>query len=369
MKVVFKVEQRIEKLLKALKKDDIDSVFMTSKENVFYYSGLYANAHERLIAVYLDKFGNQFLIVPELELEDAKNSGWSSDIISYFDHENPWEKIGHYLKDKKEIHSMAIEKDNMNVTRYETLKNYANDLNIVDGQALLNEIRLIKDENEYKWLKEACEYADFAVETALKHIAVGKTELEIVAEIEYALKKEGIQDMSFPTTVLTGVKSALPHGNPNNTKIEHGDFVLMDLGVVHKGYCSDITRTVIVGEASEKQKEIYDIVLNAQLAAIEASQIGTPLGKIDEAARQVIDEAGYGKFFPHRIGHGLGIDVHEFPSLSSNNEDLLQAGMCYTIEPGIYVPTIGGVRIEDDLFITKEGPVTLTAFSKDLIVL
>ncbi|MGM8215608.1 M24 family metallopeptidase [Bacillaceae bacterium W0354] len=362
------MNNRIEKLLKVLEEQQLDSVFITSKENVFYFTGLYANAHERLIACYFDRFGRQILIVPALELEDAKSTNFQGNIISYFDHENPWEKIKDDLNDRQ-IQSLAIEKDDLNVTRYETIQSYFKNVEIVNGQALLNQIRLIKDEHEYQLLLEAAQYADFAIETALKHITVGKSELGIIAEIEYALKKEGIQSMSFPTTVLTGVKSALPHGTPDETTIKDGDFVLMDLGVIHNGYCSDITRTVVVGKASDKQKEIYNIVLQAELAALDGSQTGTPLGDIDQAARKVIENAGYGEYFPHRVGHGLGINVHEFPSLASNNDAPLQEGMCYTIEPGIYLPNVGGVRIEDDVFITKEGPVTLTKFTKDLIEL
>lgn len=143
----------------------------------------------------------------------------------------------------------------------------------------------------------------------------------------------------------------------------------MDLGVVHKGYCSDITRTVVLGQASDQQKEIYNTVLQAEEKAIHASKVGTRLGDLDQIARQVIEEAGYGEYFPHRIGHGLGINVHEFPSLASNNDDVLKEGMSYTIEPGIYVPEIGGVRIEDDVFITSNGATTLTEFMKELLEL
>lgn len=363
------MNDRVNNLLKKLKSENIDSVFITSKENVFYFSSLYANAHERLIACYFDQEGRELLIVPALELGDVKKSGWQGDVISYFDHENPWDQFKSFLQDNHNIQSMAIEKDDMNVRRFESLKTYFANLNIVDGQKLLNEIRVIKDDKEYEILLEAAEYADFAIETALNYIQEGKSELEVIAEIEYALKKKGIQSMSFPTTLLTGVKSALPHGNPDHTKIQKGDFVLIDLGVVYKGYCSDITRTFVLGNASSKQKEIYNIVLEAELAAINASQVGTPLSEIDRVAREVIEKAGYGEYFPHRIGHGLGINVHEYPSLASNNHSPLQVGMCFTIEPGIYLPDVGGVRIEDDVFIKNDGPVTLTKFTKDLIEL
>ncbi|GEL76866.1 M24 family metallopeptidase [Tenuibacillus multivorans] len=363
------MEARLNNLTQALKKHSIDSVFMTSKENVFYFTNLYAEAHERLIGAYMDQKGNRILIAPALEKEDVKNAGWNGELITYFDHENPWDKLSSFIKDIGHPQSMAIEKEDLNVLNYETLKNQFPKTEMVNGQHFLNELRLIKDHHEMKILKEAAQYADFGIETALKHIQAGKTELDIIAEIEYAMKKEGIRDMSFGTTVLTGKKSAAPHGNPDLTPIQKSDFVLMDLGVVHKGYCSDITRTVVFGEASEQQKGIYHTVLQAEQKAIEACQVGTRLGDIDQVARQVIKDAGYGEYFPHRIGHGLGINVHEFPSLASNNDSVLQEGMSFTVEPGIYVPEVGGVRIEDDVFITGDGPTTLTEFIKELIEL
>jgi Xaa-Pro dipeptidase len=166
--------------------------------------------------------------------------------------------------------------------------------------------------------------------------------------------------------VLTGVNGASPHGTPGQTKIQKGDFVLFDLGVIVDGYCSDITRTVAYGDINDKQKEIYDTVLRAQLAAIEASKPGVISANVDLTARKIISDAGYGEYFPHRLGHGLGIGVHEYPSLTETNELPLEAGMVYTIEPGIYVPNVAGVRIEDDILVTKNGVEILTKFPKEL---
>ena len=172
--------------------------------------------------------------------------------------------------------------------------------------------------------------------------------------------------MSFDTMVLAGANSALPHGIPGANKMKRGDFVLFDLGVIIDGYCSDITRTVAFGEISEEQTRIYNTVLAGQLQAVEACKPGVTLGAIDNAARSVIADAGYGDFFPHRLGHGLGISVHEYPDVKAGNESPLKEGMVFTIEPGIYVPNVGGVRIEDDIYITKDGSEILTKFPKEL---
>ncbi|MDV2581217.1 M24 family metallopeptidase [Alkalibacillus haloalkaliphilus] len=361
------MEQRINQLIESLQKNDLESIFITSKANVFYFSNLYAEAHERLIALYIDVKGRKTIIAPALELEDIKNAGWTSEIITYFDHENPWKKFEKWLSHSGGLPSnLAIEEENLNVERFQQLQNLTKNEDIQYGQRLLNELRVIKEDDEVEILQEAARFADFGIETAVKHIKPGKTELEIIAEVEYALKEKGIRHMSFSTLVLSGAKTAAPHGTPSTKPIEDGNFVLMDLGVVYKGYCSDITRTVAVGEINEEQEKVYNTVLAAQQNALDVCEINTPLGQIDRAARSVIEDAGYGEYFTHRIGHGIGIDVHEFPSMASNNEDPLKPGMSFTIEPGIYVPGVGGVRIEDDVLMTENGPKTLTQYPKTL---
>ncbi|MET3682641.1 Xaa-Pro dipeptidase [Alkalibacillus flavidus] len=364
------MKKRSEQLIDALKQHDLDSVFVTSKANVFYYSGLYAEAHERLIAVYIDTSGRQAIIAPALELEDIKHTGWSHDVITYYDHENPWHKFKQWLTSTGELpQTLAIEEDHLNVVRFHEIKELTQNGSVQNGQNVLNNIRVIKDDTEREKLQEAARFADFAIETAVQHIQPGKTELDIIAEVEYALKRKGIRDMSFSTLVLSGDKTASPHGTPSTKPIENGDFVLMDLGVVYEGYCSDITRTVAVGHVSDEQQAVYETVLEAEKRAIAACHVGTPLGQIDDAARSVINQAGYGDYFTHRIGHGMGIDVHEFPSMASNNQDPLQAGMTFTIEPGIYQPNVGGVRIEDDIYMTEDGPVSLTQYPKELQII
>ncbi|WP_027964256.1 M24 family metallopeptidase [Halalkalibacillus halophilus] len=364
------MNNRLNRLMEVLHENELNGYFINSKENVFYFTNLYAEAHERLIALYVDTNGNAALIVPALEKEDAKNAGWDQDIIAYFDDEDPFEKLNQWLTGKNLLPtSIAIEETSLNVARSAKLKEILPNVNLVNGENHLNQLRVIKSKVEIEILKEAAAFADFGIETAVKHISPGKTELEIIAEVEYALKQKGIRNMSFSTLVLTGEKTASPHGNPSLTEIKHGDFVLMDLGVVHKGYCSDITRTVAVGEVSTHQKEVYETVLEAENTALKQCEIGMPLGDIDRTARDIITDAGYGEYFTHRIGHGLGINVHEFPSMAANNTDQLKAGMTFTIEPGIYMPGVGGVRIEDDVLMTEDGAIPLTKYPKELQII
>jgi Xaa-Pro dipeptidase len=361
---------RIEHLLKKMKDNKLDSIFITSPANFYYISNHLTDPHERLIGIYMSQSRDPLLIVPALEKEDAKSAGWTYDIISYFDHEDPWQLLADQLrKDNEKPEVIGLEHDHLNLERYKKVKEVLPDAAVTDIQEMLSSVRVIKSKDEYARLKQAAELADFGIETGIKSIREGVSELEVIANIEYKLKKQGIQQMSFQTMTLSGAKTASPHGTPTMKEIEAGDMVLFDLGVIFEGYCSDITRTVAYKSITEEQRNIYETVLAAEKKAIETAQIGTPVGKLDQTARDHIESAGYGKYFTHRIGHGLGIETHEYPSMHGNNPLALEAGMSFTIEPGIYVPEKGGVRIEDMVFMTENGAEQLTKYPKELQII
>jgi len=265
--------------------------------------------------------------------------------------------------------TIAVEKSHLTVERFERMGQLLPNTTFVRLDEQLNGMRNIKSEDELTNLRKAAELADYAIAVGCKEIAEGKTELEILMAIEFEMKRKGVEKMSFDTMVLSGPKTASPHGTPGDRKIQRGDFILFDLGVVYNGYCSDITRTVSFGEPTEKMREVYETVKNAEQAAIDKVRPGVKAFEIDKAARDVIDEAGYGEYFTHRIGHGLGISVHEFPSITGTNELELEEGMVFTIEPGIYHPDITGVRIEDDVVVTANGVEVLTKFPKELQII
>ncbi|WP_141432022.1 Xaa-Pro peptidase family protein [Bacillus sp. 03113] len=364
------MQERLTHLSNWMKLNEIQVSFLTSTENVFYFSQFYSDPHERLLAIVLFQNDDPILVCPGMEKEEAKKAGWPYLIIGYSDTDHPWELIEKEIKIRvSKIERIAIEKEHMNVERYEKISALFPNASILSAEGKIRELRMIKDKSELEKIRKACTFADYAIEIGCQEIKEGKTELDVLASIEYELKKKGISKMSFSTMVLTGANAASPHGSPGNTKIQKGDLVLFDLGVVVEGYCSDITRTVAYGDINEQQLKIYDTVLKAQLAAIKASTPGIACSDIDTAARNVIREAGYGEFFPHRLGHGLGISIHEFPSLTETNPLLLQEGMVFTIEPGIYVPEVAGVRIEDDVLVTKDGLEVLTQFPKELQII
>lgn len=360
------MNQRLQKFSNWLKQNDYSFGFITSTPNVFYLSGFYTNPHERLLSLIIFPNKEPILVCPNMEVSLARQAGWEHEMIGYDDTDNPWDLIKSHLNLSKDEQKIAVEKSHITLERFEKLSSLSPSLTFVSADEKLNELRMIKDEDEIPVLREAAKLADFGVEVGMNAIKKGKTEMEILAEIEFELKKKGIRDMSFSTLVLSGKNSASPHGTPGNNQIKEGDFVLFDLGVILDGYCSDITRTCVFGSPNDKQEEIYEAVHNGQLAAVEMCKPGVEIGRVDQTARGIIAKKGYGDYFIHRIGHGLGIEVHEYPSMTSENKELLQEGMTFTIEPGIYVPEIGGVRIEDDLLITKNGVEVLTKFPKDL---
>lgn len=343
--------------------------FLTSKENVYYLTGLRANPHERLIALLVFK-DEYFLVIPKMEEEVVREAGYGGELLTYHDHDNVWQlikqRVSHLLSPGSLI---LIEERTLSYERVLALQLLDRDVTFADCESLMMKQRLIKTDAELETLQEAAAFADAGIEFGVNALYTGITELEVIAEIEYQLKKQGIREMSFQTTVLFGDHAASPHGKPGNRQLKEDEFVLFDLGVVVDGYCSDITRTVAYGEVSEEAGQIYQTVLNAQLAAIDKGKPGTVIGQLDLTARSVIEEAGYGAYFPHRLGHGLGIDVHEFPSMSQANEDVLLEGMTFTIEPGIYVPQVAGVRIEDDVVVTADDLESLTIFPKTLLTI
>lgn len=360
---------RIEQLQNQLTQKQATFAFLTSKENVFYLTGLLANPHERLIALVV--FENEyFLVIPKMEEEVVRETGYDGELLTYHDHDDVWqllkERVSHSLPSGSTI---LIEKRILSYERVLALQALERDLTFSDCESIMMEQRLIKSDSELEIMQQAAAFADAGIEYGINSLYTGITELQVIAEIEYQLKKQGIREMSFQTTVLFGDHAASPHGKPGDRQLKENEMVLFDLGAVVDGYCSDITRTVAYGEVSEEATKIYQTVLNAQLAAMDMGKPDTVIGQLDLTARTVIEDAGYGAYFPHRLGHGLGIDVHEFPSMSQANSDLLIEGMTFTIEPGIYVPQVAGVRIEDDVVVTADGLESLTIFPKTLLTI
>lgn len=235
--------------------------------------------------------------------------------------------------------------------------------------AELKNLRSIKTEAELALLAEAEHIGDLAFTHILPHIRPGVTELELAAELEYFMRTHGAEEKSFDSIVASGYHSAMPHAAASRKKLAAGEFITLDFGCKVNGYCSDMTRTVVLGKASEKQKEIYNLVLRAQEAALLGLHAGMTGREGDALARNIIEEAGYGTYFGHGLGHSVGLQIHENPRLSPTDDTVLRSGMIETVEPGVYIPGFGGVRIEDMVLITENGIRNLTHSPKELIEL
>jgi len=264
---------------------------------------------------------------------------------------------------------LGFEQDHLTFKQHADLTKEAPDLTLVPLSGLVEEMRQIKDEGEVALIRAACEIVDKTFEHILPFIKPGASERDIALELEWHMRHLGADREGFDTIIASGARSAMPHGKASEKIIEKGDFVTLDFGPRRKGYHADLTRTVVVGPPTEEQKKVYQTVLEAQMKAIEALQPGIEGKAVDEIARSHIRNAGYGDYFGHGLGHGLGRAVHDGATTSPKSEITLQAGMITTIEPGIYIPDWGGVRIEDDCLITDSGYEILTHAHKDLIVL
>lgn len=266
------------------------------------------------------------------------------------------------------VHTLGYEEDYLTVAEFLAYEEKLN-AKLVPFCQKINGFRGMKEEWELERMRKAQDITDAAFTEVLTRIKVGMTEKELAAELIYCLLKNGGEGLSFDPIVVSGPNTSLPHGVPGERKIQEGDFITMDFGVLYQGYCSDMTRTVAVGYVTEEMEKVYNIVLEAQRAGIAATKAGVPGKEIDGAARKVIADAGYGDYFGHGYGHSLGLEIHESPSPNARNEELMPVNAVCSAEPGIYLPGKFGVRIEDVVIYTTDGCENITHSPKNLIIL
>ncbi|MFF5995414.1 Xaa-Pro peptidase family protein [Lysinibacillus sp. KU-BSD001] len=351
---------KLAKLRQQLIDKNIDALLITNEFNRRYMTGFTGTAGVAIVsqsdAVFITDFrytGQATAQVKDFRIVQHKGT--------------IFEEIANQVA-QMNIKTLGFEKDAMTYGMYE-LYNKSVKVDLVPISGLIEKIRLIKTTEEINIIKVACEIADHAFTHILDFIKPGKTELEVSNELEFFMRKQGATSSSFDIIVASGVRSALPHGVATDKLIEKGDFVTLDFGALYNGYISDITRTIAVGQPSEKLVEMYNVVLESQVLALE--KVGPSMTGIeaDAVARNYLTAKGYGEAFGHSTGHGIGLEVHEGPGLSFRSETVLEPGMTVTIEPGVYLPGIGGVRIEDDILITETGNERLTHSTKELIIL
>lgn len=358
-RLIFMLEK-----LKLYLKENKSAALIMSEENICYFTGFHSSNG------YLVVTGEKAVFLTDSRyIEAAKGTIKTCDEILEI------KKISSELCDvikSLDISELYLESERITVARFNSLKKIFDFLSLnCDGSLdeKICEIRAVKTVEETEKIVKAQRIAEKAFDYILGFISTQKTEKEIALELEYFMLKNGADALSFETIAVAGKNSSKPHGVPGNSKIQNGDFITMDFGAVTDFYHSDMTRTVAVGEVSSKQIEVYETVLEAQLAGLDAVNAGAVCKDVDKAARDIIAEKGYGTYFGHGLGHGVGVEIHEFPSLNPSSDTVLKEGHIVTVEPGIYLPGEFGVRIEDMALVTAEGCRNLTCCEKKLIVL
>jgi len=334
----------------ATKQGKPQNVMILNQTNITYFTGFTGAT-----ALFIPEKGENTLYVSGVNYEQAKAETKGLTVNLLKRGENIIEKIAKQAPAKK------FSFDTMSVEHWCALSKTVGKENLQPINDLIRELRSIKDKQEIKLIREACRIAAVGMQTAKEIMWLGTKERDAAAEIEYSMRKAGSDGVAFETIVASGRTSAFPHGSNLERTVQDCDFVIVDIGATYKSYRSDITRTFIASKATEKQARIYNAVKLAHEKALGTIKPKIAANEVDKSARQVIEKAGYGEFFVHNLGHGVGLEVHEAPILSPDSKDILTAGNVVTDEPGIYVLGLGGVRIEDTVLVTKDGAEILTA--------
>ncbi|MBI4725989.1 aminopeptidase P family protein [candidate division TA06 bacterium] len=353
--------QRINGIRKALAAQKADGIIITSLINIRYLTGYTGSSGLLWISKRQAVFFTDFRYQEQVKREVK---GARSVIIK----KGIWEEL--FLNsDFKKAKRIGFEKNDLKYHQYESLQKELKNKKLLPLAGLPEELRKIKDPDEIKKIARAAAIADRAFSRIVKIVKPGMTELEVSYKLESIMKTLGASGPSFDIIVGSGPNSALPHAQPSERKIRKGDFIVFDFGAVYRGYHSDMTRTVCVGQPSPRHLMVYNTVLKSQLAGLKALKAGIKGQEADGAARSVIDSAGYAKYFGHGLGHGVGLEVHEAPGVGSKSANLLPANSVVTVEPGVYLPGWGGVRIEDLAAVTAKGCRILSKSPKELIVI
>lgn len=356
---------KIDRVLKKLNEINVDAALVLSRNNRLYFSE-FDSSDGAILCTQKEVY----FLVDFRYYEAAKSKVKNMKVVLI-------ERFSESLKKilaQQNIKNILMENDFVTLSRFKSLSALFSSFGtaIVENNTLdelISEMRMIKSEDEIKKINASQKISERAFNNILKEIKVGVSEKSLAAKLEYFLRKEGASSSSFDLIVLSGKNTSLPHGVPTDKEIAQGDFVTIDMGAVFEGYRSDMTRTVAIGQISSEQKEVYDVVLKAQLEALSKVKAGSSCSALDNSARKIIDSTKYKGTFGHSLGHGVGLDIHELPSISKNSNMVLQSGMVITIEPGIYLENKFGVRIEDMVLVEKNGYKNFTSVPKDLITI
>ncbi len=355
------IEARLKRLRVKLAEKNTDAILVTKRENYIYLSGFTGTS------AYLLVTGQDAILITDFRyVEQAALQAPVYEVVQY--QGSLIETLNNLLKSKG-VEKLGFEESYITYDKYNEYVTKLEIKEFVPTEGLIEKLRIVKDQQEIDIIKKAVKIADDTFTHILKFLKPGIMEIEVAAEMEHHMKKLGAKKASFETIVASGKRSSMPHGVASEKKLEAGDTITLDFGALYKEYCSDMTRTVFLGQPNEEIKKIYNIVLEAQRRATEGAKAGLLGREIDAIARDYITANGYGDNFGHGLGHGVGLEIHEEPRFSKLGNVIMENNMVVTNEPGIYVNDLGGVRIEDIIVIHNDTPIVLTESSKDIIII
>lgn len=362
-------ESRLNVIKEGMKERNLEGIILFPSSNQYYVTGFRTFPGERLLLTVIPSAGEPFFIAPALYESQIKKESWIKDIVVWTDEDKPYEILkGEMARRGLGKGKFAVD-DNMYAVQLLSIIKVLPEIEFLPLGDLLGKLRLSKSRDEINNIKMASKIVDEVVEEVRKSARPGMTEIQIAAMMEFEMRKRGSEGPSFETIVGSGPNSALPHYNAGERKLNSGEFLLLDFGATYKGYCSDTTRTLCIGEPTDKMREVYNVVKEAQEVGVRTVKPGIKAREVDEAVRKHIENKGYGEYFIHRTGHGLGMEVHEEPYISGISESILKPGMVFSIEPGIYINGEFGVRIEDIVAVTEDGCERLNNYPRELTVI
>jgi len=363
--------KRLNKLIQEILNHGLDGVALVPGPNLYYLSGITSHLSERPLVLFIPADDEPAIVIPTLEAMKARAAGIPEGRIFAWSDEEGYTGAFQQACARLELadYLLGVEALHMRVLELELLKRYAPGVQIAHAEPAMTALRAVKDETEIAAMRRAVAIAEEALRRLLPRIKIGMTEKQVAAMLTQALFAAGAESQAFGPIVSAGPNSASPHATPTERPLQAGDLLVIDWGVFVDGYPSDITRTFAVGEIEPEFRRIYELVRLANERGKQAARPGATGRDVDRAARKVIADAGYGDYFIHRTGHGLGLEVHEPPDMVATNANPLVAGNVFTVEPGIYLPGRGGVRIEDDVVLTAQGAVSLTTFPRELLTI
>jgi Xaa-Pro aminopeptidase len=358
------VQSRQKKLREHLATTRFDALLISHLPNIRYLCGFTGSAGLLLV----EPSGSTFFTDVRYDTQSHEEVKGAKIVIA---RKSLLEALGEFLSKRcrrAKGWSIGIESEHFTVAEKKRFsKARPSGVVLKDAPSVVERVRMVKDDDEVKRIRAAVNLGSKIFDRALEVLRPGIREVEVAAEMELAARRAGAEEMSFPTILASGARSALPHGRASTAAVASNAFVVCDFGVILSGYCSDQTRTVWVGKASDEAHQVYEAVRNAQQAAIDSVKPGVTVGEVDAAARKSLQKAGLGRYFTHSTGHGVGLEIHESPRVAAGQTELLQPGMVITIEPGVYFPGKWGVRIEDMVVVTAGGCEVLTPTSKDFL--